>query len=266
MGATAALASAVVATVAWELAVQPRPRRSLGAAVRGLRGELEELPAIFDQAIGVFGWLDTRMPTVAYGTWKVLLLALLAAAFVVGGRRQRLALGILAAGTVVATVAVATLNRATGFGAQARYVLPYVVVLPLAAGEVLVANRDRVRARLARWLPVAFVVPTAAVHLLAWYTNARRHAVGVPGPWAFIAEADWNPPLGWWTWLGVTAAATAALVVAAVLAARNGPGGPVTAAARVATTASDLPGSPVERQPGRTPPGRPAPAPHRDGW
>ena len=216
--ATAAVAGAVVASVSWEVAVQPHPRRSLRAAVRGLRGELEDLPAVLDQAIGVFGWLDTRMPTVAYRTWKVLLLALVVAAFLVAGRRHRLVVCGLAGGSVVVTVVVATLNRATGFGVQARYVLPFVVVVPLAAGEVLLANRRRVPPRLSRWLPLAFVAPAAAVHLLGWYGNARRYAVGVPGPWSFVGRAEWSPPLGWWPWVAVTVAAAAALVVAAVVA------------------------------------------------
>jgi hypothetical protein len=240
--ATAVVAAAAVATLAWEVVVQPRPRRSLDAAVRGLRGELQELPEVFHQAIGIFGWLDTRMPRIAYGTWKVLLVGLLVAALVVGTRRQRLALTGLAAGSVAATVAVATLNRATGFGMQARYVLPFVVMVPLAAGEILLANRHRVPAPLVRWLPVAFVAPAAGVHLVGWYANARRYAVGVPGPWRFVGRAEWSPPLGWWTWLAVTAAAAAALVLAVLLATRTAPGRPVRAAASAGTAASGPPG------------------------
>jgi hypothetical protein len=55
-GATAAaIGVSVVASVAWEVAVQPRPPRSVDAAVRGLPKELSELPDVFDQAIGRFG-------------------------------------------------------------------------------------------------------------------------------------------------------------------------------------------------------------------
>lgn len=229
-GAAAAIGTAVVATLAWELAVQPRPHRSLGAAVRGLSTEIRELPDIFNQAIGVFGWLDTTMNTLAYSTWKVLLLALIVLAVVVGGRRQRLVLCGLVVGSVVATVGVATLNRATGFGAQARYVLPFVTIVPLAAGEILLANRHRLPELPRRWLPLVFAVPVAGVHLLAWYSNARRYAVGVPGPRAFIGQAEWSPPLGWVPWLGVVALAAVALVVGVALSARAR-GGPATATA-----------------------------------
>ena len=231
--AAAAVGAAAVASVAWELVVQPRPHRSVGAAVRGLDREIEELPDILDQAIGVFGWLDTKMPTVAYRAWTVLLLGLIVAALVVGGRRQRLVLCGLAVGSVIATVGVATLNRATGFGVQARYVLPFVTIVPLAAGEILLANRERLPGLPRRWLPVAFAAPAAGVHLLAWYTNARRHAVGVPGPWAFLGRAEWSPPLGWTTWLVAVALAAAALVASAVLAARTEPGGPAPPGGRL---------------------------------
>jgi hypothetical protein len=268
--AIAAVVAAIVATVAWELAVQPHPRRSLGAASRGLRTEVEELPDIFDQAIGVFGWLDTRMPTVAYRCWTVLLLGLLVAALVCGGRRQRLALAGLTVGSVVATLAVATLNRPTGFGVQARYVLPFVTLVPMAAGEILLANRERTLARNrgAAWLPVVFVVPAAAVHLVGWLANGRRYAVGVPGPWAFMSRAEWSPPLGWWVWLAVTGVAALALVVAAVAAARDDPGRPAIAVTPAGTGTSEPPGRP-EPGPEPTPdppaPGPRAPGPRRDG-
>ena len=190
--------------------------------MRGLRGEIEELPQIFDQAIGVFGWLDTRMTPLAYGTWKVLFLTLIALAVVAGGRRERVVLCGLVMGSVVATVGVATLNRATGFGVQARYVLPFVTIVPLAAGEILLANRHRLPDLPRRWLPLIFAVPVASVHVLAWYTNARRYAVGVPGPWAFIGRSEWSPPFGWVTWLGVVSLAAVALVHAVVLSVRSG--------------------------------------------
>ena len=266
--ATAAVASAVVASVSWELTVQPHPRRSLEAAVRGVRGELEDLPAVLDQAIGVFGWLDTRMPTVAYRTWKLLLAGVLVAALLVAGRRHRLVLGALAVGSVVATVAVATLNRPTGFGVQARYVLPFLVVVPLAAAEVLLANRRRVPPRLARWLPLAFLAPAAGVHLLGWYANARRYAVGVPGPWSFVGRAEWSPPLGWWPWLALTVAAAAALALAAILAAWDDRGRrPIAVAPAVSSTSG--PRSSVPPAAGTVPEaestGPRGPAPRRDG-
>ena len=229
-GAAVVISTAVVATLGWELAIQPRPHRSVGAAMRGLRGEIEELPQIFDQAIGVFGWLDTRMTTLAYDTWKVLLLAIIVLAVVAGGRRERLVLCGLVIGSVVATVGVATLNRATGFNVQARYVLPFVTIVPLVSGEILLANRHRVPDLPRRWLPLVFAVPVAGVHLLAWYSNARRYAVGAPGPRAFIGRAEWSPPLGWVPWLSVVALAAVALVMGMALSARAR-GGPGTATA-----------------------------------
>jgi hypothetical protein len=221
VGAIMAAATAAVASLAWELAVQPHPRRSLGAAVRDVPGEVRELPEIFQQVIGVFGWLDTRMARPLYLAWGLLLVALIVLALLVGTRRQRVVLSALAGGSVAVTVGLAVLNRPTGFGAQGRYVLAFVSVVPLAAGEILFGNRHRLRSAHARLLPLAFAGPVAAVQLLALYTNARRYAVGVPGPLVFVGREEWSPPLGWVPWLVVACLAAASLVVAALWAVRS---------------------------------------------
>ena len=215
--AAVAIGTAVVTSVAWEVVVQPRPQRSVDAAVRGLSRELAELPDIFEQAIGVFGWLDTPIPRVAFWAWTTLLLALVVLALVVGTARQRLVVGGLVVGSVVVTVALATLNRPTGFGVQARYVLPFVTIVPLVAGEVLCTNRGRLPELPARLLVPLFGATTAAVHVVAWYANGRRYAVGSRGPRWFLGRADWEPPLGWSAWLAVTIVAAAAITAAGVL-------------------------------------------------
>jgi predicted nucleic acid-binding protein len=140
----------------------------------------------------------------------------------VGSRRQRAVLCSLAVGSVAATVALAVLNRPTGFGAQGRYVLAFVSIVPLAAGEIVLVNRHRLRSVHARRLPLAFTGAVAAVHLLALYTNARRYAVGVPGPRVFVGREEWSPPLGWVPWLVAASLAAASLVVAALWAVRPG--------------------------------------------
>jgi hypothetical protein len=221
VGAIVAAATAAVASLAWELAVQPHPRRSLGAAVRDVPEEVRELPDVLHQVIGVFGWLDTRMSRPLYLVWELLVVALIALALVVGTRRQRVVLCALAGGSLAVTVGLAVLNRPTGFGAQGRYVLAFVSVVPLAAGEILFANRHRLRSPHARLLPLAFAGPVAAVQLLALYTNARRYAVGVPGPLVFLRREEWSPPLGWVPWLVVACLAAASLVVAALWAVRS---------------------------------------------
>ncbi len=57
--------------------------------------------------------------------------------------------------------------------------LAFSVVLPLTAGHAL---RDR---RWLAWLGVA----AAVVHMVAWYANARRYAVGIYGPVWFPGQS-----------------------------------------------------------------------------
>ena len=213
--AAVAVGLAVVATVAWEVVVQPRPRRSLGAAVRGLPGELRELPDTYRQVVGVFGWLDSPLPDETFWAWTGMLLVLLVLALVVGSRRQRLVVTGLVGGSVVATVALGTANRPTGFPVQGRYVLPFLAVVPLVAGEIVRSNPERLPQLFRALVVPSFAAVAAAVQAVAWYYNSRRHAVGTDGPRWFLGREEWSPPLGWAPWLLVTLSAAALLVAAA---------------------------------------------------
>ena len=220
LAAAIAVGGAVLGTAVWEVVVQPRPRRSLGAAVRGLPQELRELPDTYRQVVGVFGWLDAPMPDEAFWAWTALLVVLLVLALVAGSRRQRVVVVGLVFGSIAATVALATANRPTGFPVQGRYVLPVLTGVPLVAGEIVRANRERLP-QLFRALAVpSFAAVTAAVQAVAWYYNGRRHAVGTGGPRWFLGREEWSPPLGWVPWL-VVALSAALLLVAASLFARG---------------------------------------------
>ena len=217
--AAGAVGVGMASSLVWEIAVQPHPVRRVGTAVRDIPGEVRLLPIILDEAIGVFGWLDTRMSRPAYLLWKALLVGLIAAALVVARRRQRLVVTALVLAGAAVTVAVAVLNRPTGFGAQGRYVLPFLVVVPLVAGEVLFGRRHR-RAFRPSWLPLTVAATVAVVHADAWYTNARRYAVGLPGPHNFLGRAAWAPPLGWVCWMVVVGLGLVVLVLAGMTGLR----------------------------------------------
>ena len=98
---------------------------------------------------------------------------------------------------------------------QARHLMPFLVVIPLLAGEII-AHRG-----LRRWSVdvalTAIVFLTATIHVIAWYMNARRQAVGVDGSVIFFPDFQWEPPLGWLFWLAVTIGAAALLLASRVV-------------------------------------------------
>jgi hypothetical protein len=211
----AAVMVAIGLNVAWELAVQPH-----GTAI-GTLGSL--LPVVFDeiptdlrQMVGVFGWLDTTMPEIAYSCWLAMTAALVLPAFWVGSRRERGLLLAILAGAVLVTTGVAAFNRAmTGFPMQGRYVLPVTVAVPLFAGEILVRNRRRLAPLMVRSM-TALPLLAAGVQGLGWYANARRSAIGVDGPRLFFSQSEWNPAGGWYLWCGVVVLAMGLLASFAI--------------------------------------------------
>lgn len=146
-------------------------------AARTLPTELRELSAIYCQGVGVFGWLDTNMNPAVYLVWTALLLLTVVLALLVAHRRQRWVLCGLAVASVAVIVGLTLLNRPTGFGVQARYVLAFVTVVPLVAGETLVANRSRLGRLEPRWLPLGMAAAVVAVQQGSPATSPLGEAV-----------------------------------------------------------------------------------------
>jgi hypothetical protein len=216
-----AILAAILLNRSWEhlygptLIFDPTP---LGES---LRDGLRQLPGILRQQIGIFDYLEIGMPMFAYALWSAFAVALGLTALVVGTRRHRLLLLMaLAAALALPVLLVATTMRHTGFGLQGRYVLPFSIVVPLLAGEILVRRYERLGVRNAQRLFLSVAAGTAAVQLIAWWANARRFAVGQRGPWWFPGSAEWNPPWGWWPWLTVAAAGTCLLIATALVDSR----------------------------------------------
>ena len=156
------------------------------------------------------------MPWWAYELWQALALALVVTALLVSTKRQRLILLT----SIVAVIAVPVLlvagnMRHTGFGLQGRYVLALSMVVPLLAGEILVRRYERLRALDAHRLFLPFAATAGFVQVVAWWTNARRFAVGVDGPEWFLNSAEWSPPWGWTLWLTVAGAGGCLLLATA---------------------------------------------------
>ncbi len=208
-----------IAGLAWDVFATPRQPVSLTTALNN-RPTLDHLGELAHEAIGIFGWLDTPLPTSAEGAWVLGILTLACLAVVFGNARQRLAL----IGTILA-IAAATIGvqmfvmAQIGFGMQMRYVLAMAVALPLLAAEII-AECDGQRSELKqlRRLMLFFVMlVVSVVQWVGYYTNAHRYGVGLNSPRSLLTQAEWQPPGGTTLWLAVTATGAACLAVTGIL-------------------------------------------------
>ena len=220
IGAATVLVAAAVANRAWEATYGTEVARAGPLAypwMDKISEAISRLPRLGGEWIGTFGWLDTRLPRTVFLTWLGLGAAIVSVAVVVGRPRQRLALLVALGLAVTAAVLLSATLRAGELGGnvQARHLMPFLVVIPLLAGEII-AHRG-----LRRWSVdvalTAIVFLTATIHVIAWYMNARRQAVGVDGSIIFLPDSQWEPPLGWLFWLAVTIGAAFLLLASRVV-------------------------------------------------
>jgi hypothetical protein len=215
VAASGAIAFAAIASLVWEFTRQPRPQPTGDSALDAIGPSLSRLPELARQVVGVFGALDAPMPAAGYVLWALLLALLAGAAFVLGSRRERIALSALGAVVIVVILVMSVVYREIG-PLHGRYALPVIVLLPLAAGEVVLRRRARLPAFQRAALVSGSFTLAAGVHALGWWASGRRFAVGADGSWLFPWSAEWSPPLGWAPWLALVAIAVAALVTAGV--------------------------------------------------
>jgi hypothetical protein len=217
--AGAAIAVAAAASLVWEFAYQPRPSPSRSSIFDALEPSVSHLPSVAKQAIGVFGALDAPMPGFAYALWALLVIGLGVLALAVGDRRERLSLAGLLAALVGVTIVMSLVYREIGV-LHGRYALPFLVLLPLWEGELVLRHRAKLRADVRQAVvPVVFGV-AAVVQLVGWWSSARRFSVGPDGGWLFLDDAQWSPPLGWGPWVALAALAAAAYLAVAAASVR----------------------------------------------
>ncbi|HVA06017.1 MAG TPA: DUF2142 domain-containing protein, partial [Acidimicrobiales bacterium] len=168
---------------------------------------LPDVESLAHQAIGVFGWLDTPIPTGIEQAWLVAASALLIAAVLAGTWRERAVMTGTLAGIVGATVAMQmVLITPFGYGMQTRYVMPYLVAAPILAGEILSTRTvDRRGQLIDRSLIFAGLVLVAIGQWSGFYTNARRNGVGLHSSASLLSQSSWKPPGGTLLWLVVAA-------------------------------------------------------------
>ncbi|HYO00057.1 MAG TPA: DUF2142 domain-containing protein [Actinomycetota bacterium] len=203
----------LAAALIWQATQQVRPDAGAGEVAAGLVPSPGMLQAVYFQTIGNFGVLDTPMNLAAYLGWTLLLGGLAVLGLVRGSRKQRLLLLGTGAATLVVVAVLDAIQRTVGFGAQGRHVLPMVAAFGLLAGEMAFGG-DAAKRGWERNAGLAFAGIAAAIHGFAWFTAARRYAVGLDGPALFLQAPVWSPPGGWVVWALVAAVAAGLLVVA----------------------------------------------------
>jgi hypothetical protein len=176
------------------------------------------------QFVGRFGWLDTSMPEVAYFVAGAVYLVLLVGALWIGTKKDR---GLLLVAIGLSVVANVVLDAATqapyGFRFQARFCLPFIVLVPMLCCAIIGRSGNRATALRRResgaLLGVSLLL--VLIQAVAWWTNSRQSAVGVHGPWLFLTGGAWHPPIGWVLPIALLVAALALLLTASVANARS---------------------------------------------
>jgi hypothetical protein len=202
---------ASVANLAWELAFDASPKLRLSVAREWLEPAIRELPHQANQTIAVFAWMippvSVYMPTIAYRLWEGVLVGLVLMALVLASWWRRLVLLLLlvaaAAGTVLVEILIIK-QQSPLFDMQGRYVLPFTVVIPVLAAEVVHRGRERLPAWLRERGAVFLVTLTIAVGVWGCYVNARFYERNI-GHYIDFSPRPWQPVLGWKAWMVVLA-------------------------------------------------------------
>lgn len=224
IGAGAGVLLAVAVNRIWEAAygIQHLPI-GFESMLQALRNSAYVLRDVTPQFIGRFGYLEFGLSRLTVDAWLAAVALLVIVALLVETWRQRIVLAACVAGAAaVPMVLYIAIFRHTGvFGLQGRHVLAIVVAVPLLAGELAYRRRDRLPSLAARSLVIVVPLVVAAVQLVAWFTVARRYAIGLDGPVNFLSSPEWSPPLGWAPWFVLTCLAIGPIAAVAVIAARH---------------------------------------------
>ena len=219
--AASAVIMGLIVSRAWETLYGPSTVFDLQPVEPTLAAAFGQAPAVLRQEVGVFGYLDTYMPSASYLAWFLGIVGILGLGYLVGTRGERLA---MAATTALAIAAPALLLgavvRHTGFGVQGRHALPLAMSVPLLAGYVLGNRRPLLGGLKPRNLVAVVAGLAATVQIVAWLTNARRYAVGSNGPILFFQNPEWSPVGGWTIWFSLALCGATSIVAAGVLASR----------------------------------------------
>jgi hypothetical protein len=148
------------------------------------------LPNYFNEAIGVLGWLDTRMPEFVYIFWGAIFVGLFLLSASVANLRLKLAMFIVLSVFIILPVKVG----ATQFPYfQGRYALPLLIGAPLLATFYLKESRDSILgSHRSTWTICIFIW---SLGVISFAQSLRRYSVGISSGWSDLVNPRWNPPI-----------------------------------------------------------------------
>ncbi|MEO6126202.1 MAG: DUF2142 domain-containing protein [Ilumatobacteraceae bacterium] len=180
---------------------------------------IDRLPEYYRQAIGILGWLDTRLPFVVYAGWAVALIAVALITLIRSSTRDWLAVAAVVAIWLGLPLAInaATATRA-GLTFQGRYTLPILAGLtflpmfrihrrPFADG-VDTAVRQAL-------MHLALVIITVA-EVAGFWQMLRRFSVGAHGKVVLTGPLPWHPSIQPMVLIALNAVVMIALCIATV--------------------------------------------------
>ena len=182
------------------------------------------------QMVGVLGWNDTVLWPPVYFVWLAAVTCLVLTALLIGSRRERLALVlVIAASMVIPTVAEVATHEQSGFGWQGRYIYPLVVGVALMPG--MIASRRFKSIPTGRSWDHAtrnILVPlVGAAQFFAFASALKRYSAGASSGFPFGDYViTWAPPGGVWAWVFVMGLFCVLFAVWLRLVAASGNPGP----------------------------------------
>jgi len=193
------------------------------SAATGFIATLEQTFLLGRGAIGIFGWLDTPVPTAVFFVWSAFIGALALMAFVLL-RGRRFAFAATLAGTVLLLPPLiqGAYIAGGGFVWQGRYTLPLLVCLIVGVAAVLADRLELDRGSLER-LSASAAALWAGAHWYSFMTALKRYGVGADGTWVeLLLRPEWVPPGGVVLWAGISLVGAAAVAAGAHLLATVG--------------------------------------------
>jgi hypothetical protein len=209
------LSVAISIAIGWSMGERQHLVASPNQIVQAIPNAFADVPRTALEQIGWFGWVDTPVPGAVYALWLTALAFVLAIAIIVGTPHERIALivVVICAG-IVMVVLDAMLMVPLRQHIQGRDAMPVSIAIPLWGSEIVYRHRRRFASILGRWHLFSTSVGIAFVHLASWWIAARRHSVGINGPWLFpSAVGAWSPPTGWPLLIIVAVSAGVLLVI-----------------------------------------------------